>query len=92
MSDQEELVLLLRRTNELLTVLAKAQLRSVFESEHANSKKMKLYELTGKSLTAKQISSKLNMSTATISGTWKHWETLGIIVKEGKKYRRIFDD
>ena len=92
MSNQSELALLLKRNNELLTVLAKAQLSSIIENELSDDKKKKLYKLTGKSLTGKQVSTKLGMSTGAISGIWQHWESQGILIKEGQKYRRIFDD
>ena len=91
MNDQDEIITLLRRNNELLAVLVKAQLRSVFVSELADGKKKKLYGLVGDSLTGLQMSKKLGMSTGAISGILKSWEIQGILVKEGCKYRRIFD-
>ncbi len=85
-----EVVSLLERNNELLAVLVKAQLSEVLEKELADPKQRKLYELTGKNVPVKQIASKINSSPATISRTWQRWERLGVLIKEGKQYRRVF--
>ena len=91
MSDLGEVAALLARTNELLTVLAKSQLRATLDHELGDPKRKRLYEMTGKKLSVKQISAKVGMSTGTISGTWKRWEQMGFLVKEKGQYRRIFD-
>ena len=85
-----EIVSLLRRNNELLTVLAKTQLGEVLEKELSDPKHRKLYELTGKNVPVKQIASKIKISTGVISQTWQRWERMGIVIKEGKQYRRVF--
>lgn len=85
-----EIVSLLKRNNELLTVLAKAQLSELLEKELADPKYRKLYELTGKNAPVKQIASKIKMATGVISATWQRWEQMGIVVKDGKSYHRVF--
>jgi len=76
------------RTEELLEVIAKALMAPVMDTELADAKSAKLYELTGKASQAKIIE-KLSMSSATISSTWKRWERMGLIVKDGKTYRKV---
>ncbi len=85
-----EVVSLLKRNNELLTVLAKVQLADALEKELADRKRRKLYELTGKNVPVAQIASKIGISTGAISQTWQRWERMGILVKEGGQYRRVF--
>jgi len=89
MNENTDVAALIRRTNELLTVLAKTQLSAVIESELADAVKRKLYEYTG-SLGVKALTTKVGMSAGTISGHWKRWEQLGLLVKEGQSYRRLF--
>ena len=92
MSDQDELLALLRRNNELLTVLVKAEIGTLLESELAEDRKKKLYDLVGKSVKVADMSKQIGISTGAISGILQDWETKGILIKEGKKYRRVLDD
>lgn len=85
-----EVVSLLERSNELLAVLVKAQLSEVLEKELADPKQRKLYELTGKNVPIREIAKKTGTSTGAISRTWQRWERLGVLIKEGKQYRRVF--
>lgn len=81
----------LARTNELLGILVKVQLRDVISVELADAKKRKLYDLTGGALSVKQLSQQLGMSTGTISQTWQKWDEVGLLVKHGSKYRRTLE-
>ncbi|MEQ9567846.1 MAG: hypothetical protein RLN85_18905 [Pseudomonadales bacterium] len=89
MNDGADIAALIRRTNELLTVLVKTQLSNILEIELADEKKRKLYEHTG-SLGQVALTSKIGMSAGAISGHWKRWEQVGLLVKDGKSYRRVF--
>ena len=89
MPRETDMISLAQRTNELLSVLVKIQLHDVLERELADPKRKRLYELTGGPLTVKEISKKVGMATGPISGTWQGWERLGLLIKEGKKYRRV---
>jgi hypothetical protein len=80
---------LLQRTNDLLQILVRVQLRAVIEAELSDPKRKDLYELTGGSLPVKQISEKVGLGTGTISRTWQHWEDVGLLIKDGKSYRRV---
>ena len=84
----QEIVDLLRRNNELLMILAKSALAGVVQRELGDAKNRKLYELTGGELTVKQISQKIGLAVGKISQTWQRWEQLGLLVKDGRQYRR----
>ena len=90
MNEKTGVAALIQRTNDLLTVLAKMAISDTLENELADPKKRKLYELTGGSLPVKTIAAKVGISAGAISGHWKRWEQLGLLVKDGKQYRRVF--
>jgi Fic family protein len=83
---------LIRRTNELLTVLAKSTMAPVLREELRDQQRKELYRLTGGSLSVTEISKKLKLSVGTISNTWQRWEELGLLAKAGKRYRRLLDE
>lgn len=87
----EELVALARRQNELLTVIAKAAVADKLASELAAPKARKLYELTGGALPVKEISKKVGLGAGSISRLWQRWEQLGLLIKDGKRYRKAVD-
>lgn len=91
MTDDSQVSSLLVRTNELLTVLAKSALSNVLEDELKDPKKRKLYELTGGSTPVKAIAAKIGISVGAISAHWKRWEQLGLLVKDGRQYRRVLE-
>lgn len=79
---------LVQRSNELLEILVKLQLRSTLSEELSDPKNRKLYNLTGnKGVT--DISKGLKMSAGKISGIWKRWEQKGLLIKDGRSYRRV---
>lgn len=82
---------LIERTNELLSVLVKTQLRSTVAEELADVKKRKLYELTGGALPITEIAKRVDMSTGAISRTWQHWDDIGLTLKRNGKYRRTLE-
>jgi Fic family protein len=83
-----ELGATLRRIEELLATVVKAGLAPVLESELADKGQRFLYEHVGK-LTGQELAKKSGLSTSTVSRTLQKWEQLGLLVKEGKGYRRI---
>lgn len=90
MSQELDIVARLRRIEDLLTALVKSKLTSVIEQELSDPKMKKLYELTGE-CTVRELSKETGFSIATISRVWQRWENLGLIVKEGKKYRKLLN-
>lgn len=89
MSEVQDLVALVGRTNELLEVLVKLELGDVLQNELADPKKRQLYELTGGSLAVKAISGKVGMGAGSISRQWQRWEQLGLLIKDSKAYRKV---
>lgn len=77
------------RVEELLTVIAKATLAPVLREELADERMAKLYEMTGNK-TAEDARKTLKIAKATVIDTWKRWEMLGLVVKNGKSYRKVF--
>jgi len=88
MTEQEEVLASLKHIEELLTVLVKNALSKAIERELRNSDMEKLYAITG-NCTARQAAKKLDWSLGKISSIWQRWERLGLLVKDGKTYRRF---
>ena len=79
---------LLKQSNVYLGILARAQLRDVIARELKDAKRKKLYELTDGTKSVKELATLTGMSTGTISETWQEWEASGLIIKEGRSYKR----
>ncbi len=75
------------RVEALLTTLVKLQMGPILDTELKDVKDRQLYELTG-TLKRRDIEKKLNIGAARISATWQRWEQLGLVIKDGKTYRR----
>jgi hypothetical protein len=88
MSNEKDMLPHLQRIEELLIALLKVQLAPILEKELSDTKKAKLYKTIGKCGIV-ELSKKLDCSTGWISGVWKSWEQLGLIVKDGRTYRHI---
>jgi Fic family protein len=88
-TDAEKVITLLERTNELVEVLVRAAMEPKLRGELATEKSRELYKLTGGTLPVKGIAARLGLSVGTISRTWQRWEELGLLVKDGKRYRRL---
>lgn len=87
---EKELIQLLRRNNELLTLIAKTTLAPVLDHELADPRQRELYVLTGRKTTT-ELAKKLKMSATTISQLWRRWEQIGLLIKDGQRYRRALD-
>ena len=87
--DPSQIVDQLDRIEHWLSTIAKLQLAPVIDAELSNSRMSKLYELTG-TCPKNEIAKKIKCSGTTISESWKRWERLGILVKEGNRYRKVF--
>ena len=80
---------ILKRIEELLRVIARAQVSSRLKERFADPEMRKLYGLTGR-YTIRELEKKTGMSKSAISLIWKEWETEGLLLKEGKKYKKVF--
>lgn len=79
----------LRRLERSLAILVRTQLGPVLERELTDKRMADLWELTGNA-TQRDVKKRLNMSANTISATWQRWERLGLLVRDGKEYRKAF--
>jgi hypothetical protein len=89
--EDREVIPLLTQANTLLKAIAKVQLGPVLERELSDKKRQMLYAMTGKSIPIAQISRKVGMSTGSISGSWKRWEFVGLLSKEGGQYKKVIE-
>jgi len=87
--NNEEALILLRRIDHWLERLAKSQLEPVLSAELSDPRMAALYKLTG-THGQREIKKKLKMSANTISDAWNRWERQGLIIKEGRDYRKVF--
>jgi DNA-binding MarR family transcriptional regulator len=85
---ESEILGYLKRIEEWLAIVAKTQLGPILQTEIADKRMAELWQLTGKA-TQREVKTKLNMSADTISSAWQRWERLGLLVREGKEYRRV---
>jgi len=80
---------ILKRIEDLLSVLVKISLSEKLRSVRVDKQQRFLYENTGR-LPVKELSRKTGFSAGKISGVWQEWEDAGLLIKDGKQYRRVF--
>lgn len=51
--------------------------------------KKKVYQMTDGNLSAYEISKRTNVSMGSISNWWNQWYERGILLKEGKRYKKL---
>ncbi|HEY2934408.1 MAG TPA: helix-turn-helix domain-containing protein [Acidobacteriota bacterium] len=78
----------LRRIEELLALIARTVLSDRLDEILSDRNHRLLLEETGK-LPVSQLAKKTGLSTGTISRLWQKWEQIGLLVKDGKQYRRV---
>jgi len=88
MSDQEKK---LDRLIELTEALLRTRISELLDKELNDSKKRKLYELTGRRK-IRELSKLTDLSTGAISGFWQRWHSMGILKKQGKLYSKFFEE
>lgn len=74
----------------LLKLQLRIQLRNVLEEELQDSTMNDLYELVGL-VSIKEASQKVGYSTGKISGILQDWERKGMIIKDGKSYKKVIE-
>jgi hypothetical protein len=87
MSTSEELKTL-KRIEELLEAIARNALRDTLNSALVDKEHKFLYENTGR-LPVKELARKTGFSTGSISRTWQAWEEAGLLLKDGKQYKKV---
>jgi hypothetical protein len=88
--EQGNVVELLERIERWMAMLVRAQLSPILQAELTDPKHAKLYEMTGEA-TASYCAKKLSCSKSTVIDLWKRWERLGILQKEGARYRKTLN-
>lgn len=79
----------LKRIEELLQVLVRASFSAIVKEELGDEKRKLLYKLTGK-VSVKEIAKRTGFSAGKISGIWQEWEQAGLLIKDGKQYKKVF--
>jgi hypothetical protein len=87
MNTPEELKTL-KRIEDLLTSLVKTSLAEKLRPILADKQQRFLYENTGR-IPVKALAKKMGSSAGAISRTWQKWEDAGLLIKDGKQYRRV---
>lgn len=77
----------LRRIEGLLTTLVRLQTGPILEAQLKSDFERDLYALTGEK-THREIQRQLKVGPNRISDTWKRWERLGLVTRDGQSYRR----
>ena len=80
----------LRRIEALMQTLVKISLAEPMSRLLTDDTLRGLYEKTGK-LKREQLEKQTGFSAGKISGLWSQWEQAGLLVKEGKTYRKPFE-
>jgi hypothetical protein len=80
-------VQVLRRIEELLALIARTMLSDRLDEILSDRNHRLLLEETGK-LRVSQHAKKTGLSTG-ISRLWQKWVQIGLLVKDGKQYRRV---
>jgi len=80
-----------KKVLEMLEAITKMRLYEILVKELKDSKKKKLYEMTGNAKRS-QIEKATGFSAGKISAIWQEWHDAGILKKDGKLYKKIFDE
>jgi hypothetical protein len=78
----------LKRIEELLALVAKTLLAERLSEIFDDRQHRLLFEQVGL-IPVKDLVKKTKLSAGTISGLWQRWERAGLLVKDGKHYRRV---
>lgn len=78
----------LKRIEELLALIGRAMLAERLDEILSDKTHRLLLEQTGE-LPVTQLAKRTGLSPATISRLWQKWEQIGLLVKDGKQYRRV---
>jgi len=79
----------LKRIELLLETIAKTAVTEKLAKVLGDRKQRILYENNGR-LSVKELAKRTGFSVGKISGLWNQWEQEGLLVKDGKSYRRVF--
>ncbi len=77
----------LQRIEELVAVIARVLISEKLQEILKDPQQRTIWEGAGR-IPSKELAKKARVSLTTISGLWKKWEQAGLLIKEGKQYRR----
>ena len=80
----------IRKIADMTETLVKMRLSEILAQELTDSGKKKLYDLTGKANVTRLVKV-TGFSAGKISAMWQDWYLKGILKKDGKSYKKIFD-
>ena len=87
MSDETNQILL--RIEDILRASLRASISVKLAEIRADRTLQKIYDMTGTNLSISRIAKAAQVSTGKVSGIWKSWEDLGLLVKHGKSYCKV---
>lgn len=76
----------IKKIKDMMEFLVKQKIAE--RVSHLNATERKIYDLTG-TIGQTEIVKSLKTAPNTVSNTWKKLESEGLILKEGKSYRKI---
>lgn len=76
----------IKKIRELLEFLVKQKIIKQLKS--LSEKEKKVYELTGNKGQS-EVAKLTGISAGKISSLWQKWEKEGILIKKGKKYKKL---
>lgn len=85
--DSDELKTL-RRIEALLTAMTRAALFEKLREIRSDKALRLLYERTGQH-SVKELAKATKFSVGKISGIWREWEDKGLLIKDGKSFRKV---
>lgn len=88
MSDKGPELQCLLRIEALVAALVRSQAAEKLAAISADKKLSRLFELTGRA-SVREASEKTGLGLGTISRAWQDWERLGLIAKDGAKYKKL---
>ena len=88
-TEPEGILPVLSRIEALLRVLVRHEIQPVIEEELKDPTLKGIYEATGEK-SVREMSQQVGVGVATVSRTWARWEALGLVAKDGTRYRRLF--
>ena len=80
-----------KKVVEMLESLTKMKIHEILSKELEDPNKKIVYEMTGMNNTS-EIAKASGFSAGKISSIWQEWYNIGIIKKDGKLYKKIFDE
>jgi hypothetical protein len=79
-----------RKIVEMLEALTKMKINEILSKELEDPNMKIVYEMTGKGSTSEIVKAS-GFSAGKISSIWQEWYDKGIIKKDGKFYKKIFE-